>query len=634
MREVSSITGGRPGMGGRLADGGDVSAGGDWWRWRSLSEKSGGTFQWGFHGPPIRLKPSAAWRFSKAWRRFPSRIPAGGGETVGTANAEQPKPLRLFDFPESQARNGRPTDELTGLPFEMETVSTEGVLVEPKLFQFKRDLDEESGVKKGQELKGKVNPVLLGNMVFFEDVDGQRFVVSGHHRMDLIRRSGREEEVRAAILREADGWTPEAARVYGAAINIQDGGGDIDDYVNFFRETRGKIDRDRAETEGLLRRENARLGFAIGALGGDNVFTGFLSGELSARRAAAIANAAPGNAVVQDMMLERKVPTNELETFAGYVLKMRNSGKLNLGDVQLSLFASGDDAAMLAAMQRESREAAKQADELEKKAKALEGLLKAGNTLSTADLRKHGARAGDREGLRLEVENLRVEADRWRKFFLNPDILSQVQERAGTAVKPSETFNQDTRPAEEQIADLYEMTQAIPENNNLFADIGSVTAETAKRVKEKTGIDITGYTFVIDSSGIKHALDKHGVGKETEGDQQPITRDDFILIPEVLAHPEQIESAGKNDMGNDLIRFSKNFNGMLYVVEERRTGRRKLALQTIYKKKGLPSRLTSETLLSPKQAPRETSPSQQSTILPAAPDVNAPETFEQADGEG
>ena len=95
--------------------------------------------------------------------------------------------------------------------------------------------------------------------------------------------------------------------------------------------------------------------YAIGAFGSDNVFVGFLNDELSTKRAAAIANAAPGDAVIQDMMLERNVPTNELGTFAGYVRKMRNSGNLNLGGVQLSLFAGKDDMAMLAAMQRERR---------------------------------------------------------------------------------------------------------------------------------------------------------------------------------------------------------------------------------------------------------------------------------------
>ena len=55
--------------------------------------------------------------------------------------------------------------------------------------------------------------------------------------------------------------------------------------------------------------------------------------------------------------------------------------------------------------------------------------------------------------MKLEAEELRLEADRWRKFFQHPDILAQVQERAGTAVKP-EVFNQGDVEAANEREDL------------------------------------------------------------------------------------------------------------------------------------------------------------------------------------
>ncbi|MDR1612506.1 MAG: hypothetical protein LBT97_06940, partial [Planctomycetota bacterium] len=120
---------------------------------------------------------------------------------------------------------------------------------------------------------------------------------------------------------------------------------------------------------------------------------------------------------------------------------MKNSGALNLDGVQLSLFSGADHQAMLAAMQRESREAAKEAAKLDQRANSLEGLLKAGKNLTAKELHKYGARAGNRESVRIRIEELRAEAERWRRFFQHPDVLAQVQERAGTAVKP-EAFAQ------------------------------------------------------------------------------------------------------------------------------------------------------------------------------------------------
>ncbi len=390
-------------------------------------------------------------------RRAATDVAPGGGEAgghdVGTP-APAPQPA-LFSPPPRPVRPGEYADKLTGLPFTMETTTTAGVRTDPGALQFKREADPETGVKRGEEIPGDVNPAALGTMVLYEDVDGDRFVVSGHHRLDLLRRKGEEAEVRAVVLKEADGWTTSQARVYGAALNIQEGGGDVDDYAAFFREA--KIDRNQAENEGLFRRENARTGYAIGALGSDNVFYGFLNEELSAKRAAAIATAAPGDHAVQDMMIDRNIPTMELETFAGYVQKMRNSGALNLDGVQLSLFSTADDSAMLAAMERESKAAAKEAGVLDKKASSLESLLRAEKTLTVEELRKHGARAGDREGLRQEAAALRAEADRWRHFFHHPDILAQVQERAGTPVEP-ERYAQDAH--EDANKDLMDMDAA------------------------------------------------------------------------------------------------------------------------------------------------------------------------------
>jgi hypothetical protein len=486
-------------------------------------------------------------------------------------------------------------------------------------FQFKQRANRETGVKEGQEIPGDVDPAAMGTMVFFEDAGKNRFVVSGHHRLDLLRRKGQDEEVRAVILRERDGWSTDAARLYGAVLNIREGGGDIDDYIAYFREMRGRLTPEQIEAEGLTRRAVARQGYSIGTFASDNTVALFLNGRISATHAAAMAEAAPNQDAIQEQMIAQGIPTAELEAFGGYAMKLQGEGAMSFrpdGGLQMSLFGGKDEAAALAAMAAESKVATKHALELENKAKAIGNILKSGKAISPRDLMKLGIRAGNEAAATEEILRLAEEADRWRKFYFNPDILAKVQEEAGTAVKPSETFGQDARPAEERIADLYEMTRVIRENNNLFVNIERVNPEIAQQIKEKTGLDTEGYTHVIDGSAIRHTLEKHGEGKETQGDQQPIGKDDFRAIPQVLRNPDNIEYMGKNDAGLDLIRFSKDFNGILYVVEEVRTGRKKLALATMYKKKGLASSTTSETYRHPMPAQRATAPSQQNTISP------------------
>jgi hypothetical protein len=119
----------------------------------------------------------------------------------------------------------------------------------------------------------------------------------------------------------------------------------------------------------------------------------------------------------------------------------------------------------------------------------------------------------------------------------------------------------------------------------------------------RLGIDVdASYTHVVDKSGINHALKTHGTAEREEPrGQEPVTAEDILRIPEILASPDSVEPAGKSRIGLPLIRYSKRFNGDTYYVEEVRGGRKELALQTMYKRKARggqmanPSTRTSET---------------------------------------
>jgi hypothetical protein len=63
-----------------------------------------------------------------------------------------------------------------------------------------------------------------------------------------------------------------------------------------------------------------------------------------------------------------------------------------------------------------------------------------------------------------------------------------------------------------------------------------------------------------------------------------VTEGDIARIPEVLSAPDRIIPLGKNDSGLDAIGYEKRINGVVLYVEEVRTGRRKLALTTMWKR--------------------------------------------------
>lgn len=97
--------------------------------------------------------------------------------------------------------------------------------------------DRLQGVKQWDDLKS-------GRVVVHERADGGRFVADGHQRLGLARRLEDEGhapiQLDAIVLREADGFSTEDARVYAAAKNIAEGTGTAWDAAKIFREGAGR----------------------------------------------------------------------------------------------------------------------------------------------------------------------------------------------------------------------------------------------------------------------------------------------------------------------------------------------------------------------------------------------------------
>lgn len=119
-----------------------------------------------------------------------------------------------------------------------------------------------------------------------------------------------------------------------------------------------------------------------------------------------------------------------------------------------------------------------------------------------------------------------------------------------------------------------------------------VTREQANRIKESTGFDLTGYTHVIDSFGVKHTLKNHGnPKKESQRGQIAVTAIDFDRIKDVVTNFDEVKFSGKNISGRNLIRYIKKINGYIIYVEEIRSPKNKeVTMQTMWivpKKKSL-----------------------------------------------
>jgi valyl-tRNA synthetase len=91
----------------------------------------------------------------------------------------------------------------------------------------------------------------------------------------------------------------------------------------------------------------------------------------------------------------------------------------------------------------------------------------------------------------------------------------------------------------------------------------------------------------IDNYAIIHTHNQHGQeSREQSRGQIAITKEDYLLIPNIVKSPDAIHLGEKSNIGTDLIQYEKEIDGICYFyVEEVRKKRKSLAMKTLYKRK-------------------------------------------------
>ncbi|OUO94740.1 hypothetical protein [Cloacibacillus sp. An23] len=119
--------------------------------------------------------------------------------------------------------------------------------------------------------------------------------------------------------------------------------------------------------------------------------------------------------------------------------------------------------------------------------------------------------------------------------------------------------------------------------------ISGVQQWLSDTVLQSRGLDIAGYRHCIDTSSVRHIFKQHGDEKsERSRGQIPVTENDLLKIPEVIASPDFIVLGTKNRIGNEGIIYVKNMpNGSTFYVEEvRGKNKKQLVTDTMWIKAG------------------------------------------------
>jgi hypothetical protein len=288
---------------------------------------------------------------------------------------------------------------------------------------FKEMADVKTGVVAGERLEGQFRRYPgQGAIVVWERNNGDFEVITGRHRLDLARRTG-EKTIPTQIVKESEGFTKEMALVIDAESNIMEGQGSVKDYAHYFRNV--EITAEEAAKRGLLSRAKGNNGFIIAKGAGNDLYAGYIGGQVPEAKAVAIAKAAPNNERVQAVALKKAeggMTAEQLDIFCRILMRTKPSDKVKAKQGQLFAF---DDSALIEA-EKVASEVAKEVKSINARISSVKGALKRPEIA-----KKMGLSFSDEASINAEVERLKVRLDQLDRVDTTPELYQEMRERAG-----------------------------------------------------------------------------------------------------------------------------------------------------------------------------------------------------------
>ena len=108
------------------------------------------------------------------------------------------------------------------------------------------------------------------------------------------------------------------------------------------------------------------------------------------------------------------------------------------------------------------------------------------------------------------------------------------------------------------IKELVELALSNKTSKHAEYTLGKLPPKQSRIIEAITGYKLVGSERIIDTSGIRHTLRKHGSERmESRHGQIAVNIDDFSKISLILKEPDKILYTGKNRLQQDVFLFQK-----------------------------------------------------------------------------
>jgi hypothetical protein len=285
--------------------------------------------------------------------------------------------------------------------------------------QFKAEANAEGVV---EPLKGKFADYGVAPIQLWRRLDGSLEIISGRHRWDLAKRSGRQT-IDAQIFDEAAGFDQKKAATMDAEINIRDGQGTVADYVNYFQGA--QLSKEEADARGLTRGKGEKA-IEIATNGSPELIAAHRAKQISDDLAATAANEAPKDSRIQAVAIkaaQSKSAAEALNLMRAVQIIAPKPAEGGMADM-----FGFDESAMLEA-QEMAKIATQKQREVGQRLSAITGASK-NPKLAAAE----GIDIKDPEAVKRRIADLRQLKSSWDNWTTNSDLVGEIRQ----AMKPAE----------------------------------------------------------------------------------------------------------------------------------------------------------------------------------------------------
>lgn len=330
-------------------------------------------------------------------------------ETESAARQEAIKEAEVkAEAPDGSAKTGTVKD-ITPQEIPLEKLS-----LSEDVPQFKAGADKKGIV---EPLGGEFTNIDVPAIQVWERLNGKLEIISGRHRFDLAKRSGRPT-ISSQIHREADGFDAKAATSLDAILNIRSGHGTVADYAKYFKAS--GISEGEAKHGGLLERAKGRAGFTIARDAGPETLAAHSAGLLTDDAALGIAQAAPGNAQAQAVGLKL---LNEGKSILFATNMMRAVGVMSKEQGRPTEDMFGFDDAGMKEAEAMAQGASRAQRAIAEQISAVSGAVKRPEVA-----RRMGVDVKDPEAIKAKIAELRQEQYKWDNWPLYPELVARLRE--------------------------------------------------------------------------------------------------------------------------------------------------------------------------------------------------------------